>query len=534
VQVCSARPSRLGPSWLRRGTRFAVAGLLVFIGCESLQNAGAEGDTRTLTFHHTHRGDDLTITFKRNGRYDDEALKKLNYYLRDWRNDATTEMDPSLFDIIWEVTREVDASAPINIVSSYRSPQTNSMLRRRSRGVARYSQHMLGKAMDFYIPGVSLEQIRIAGLRLQRGGVGFYPTSGSPFVHLDTGNVRHWPRMTHDQLARVFPDGRTVHIPSDGQPLRNYSLALADLQRHGGHVRGTQVADHTRRNFFAKLLGIGSDDEDEAETRTPRRAGTSVAALVPPPAARQETAAAVPMPRTRPQPRAGEFSLASAESTPQATPAQVIAERGIWDNVAPPRPPAAIPAATADANNPNTATGDPQRFGWLRGPQGRPVPATPRQRRDAAAEIAARVKLPDQPDQNDRVPTELVLAYAANAGATPAVRPASYPMGSQRSNALIATRSPPTTVPGMWHGQSGGDPWLRGIVMAPSVQYSMRVAVFGGTDPRTIRPYMLKPSSSVYMGFSDDPQFGMTSDYFSGSAVAFLPTVNFIRTAGIN
>ena len=70
--------------------------------------------------------------------------------------------------------------------------------------------------------------------------------------------------------------------------------------------------------------------------------------------------------------------------------------------------------------------------------------------------------------------------------------------------------------------------------MAPSVHYSMRVAVFGGTDPRTIRPYMLKPSSSVHMVFSDDPQFGMTSDYFSGAAVAFLPTVSFIRTAGIN
>src|SRR5205085_9025239 len=110
---------------------------------------------------------------------------------------------------------------PINIISSYRSPNTNAMLRRRGRGVARFSQHMLGKAMDFYIPGVSLDQVRAAGLRPQRGGVGFYPTSGSPFVHLDTGSVRHWPRMTHDQLARVFPDGKTVHVPSDGQPLRN-------------------------------------------------------------------------------------------------------------------------------------------------------------------------------------------------------------------------------------------------------------------------------------------------------------------------
>ena len=74
---------------------------------------------------------------------------------------------------------------------------------------SRFSQHMLGHAMDFYIPGVSLEQLRVIGLRLQRGGVGFYPSSGSPFVHMDTGGVRHWPRMTREQLVRVFPDGRT-------------------------------------------------------------------------------------------------------------------------------------------------------------------------------------------------------------------------------------------------------------------------------------------------------------------------------------
>ena len=107
------------------------------------------------------------------------------------------------------------------------------MLRRRSDGVAKFSQHMLGHAMDFYIPGVPLEQLRVIGLRLQRGGVGFYPTSGSPFVHMDTGNIRHWPRMTREQLVRVFPDGRTVHIPTDGRPLPGYALALADIEKRG-------------------------------------------------------------------------------------------------------------------------------------------------------------------------------------------------------------------------------------------------------------------------------------------------------------
>src|SRR6185369_1736960 len=143
---------------------------------------------------------------------------------------------------------------------------------RRSNGVAQFSQHINGQAMDFFIPGVPLEKIREVGLRLQRGGVGFYPTSGSPFVHLDVGSIRHWPRMTHDQLVKVFPDGRTVHVPSDGQPLKGYQLALADIQKRGGELSPTSIAAAenagiavpAKRNIFAKLFGFGKNrDEDE-------------------------------------------------------------------------------------------------------------------------------------------------------------------------------------------------------------------------------------------------------------------------------
>ena len=171
----------------RSGLGLSLSSLLLLAGAGAVHDATALGETRSLTFHHTHSGEDLTVTFKRNGRYDEAALKQLNHHLRDWRSQGETTMDRRLFDILWEVYRDVDAKQPINIISAYRSPATNAMLRRRSSGVARHSQHMLGHAMDFYIPGVSLEQIRFAGLRLQRGGVGFYPTSGSPFVHLDTG-----------------------------------------------------------------------------------------------------------------------------------------------------------------------------------------------------------------------------------------------------------------------------------------------------------------------------------------------------------
>ncbi len=172
----------------------ALAGLTLFVA--PTQDVVANGDTRTLSLYHTHTRETLDVTFKRNGAYDPEGLKKLNWFLRDWRRDEPTRMDPRLFDIVWAAYREVGGRERINIISAYRAPETNAMLRRRSRGVAKFSQHTLGKAMDFFIPGVPIANVRIAALRLQRGGVGFYPTAGKPFVHLDAGSVRMWPRMT--------------------------------------------------------------------------------------------------------------------------------------------------------------------------------------------------------------------------------------------------------------------------------------------------------------------------------------------------
>src|SRR5215218_9787102 len=144
----------------KAGYQLGLTSLLLLAGAGSVHDAAALNETRTLSFHHTHSDEDLTVTFKRNGRYDEDGLKQINRFLRDWRSQEQTTMDRHLFDILWEVYREVDGRKPINIISSYRSPATNSMLRRRSSGVARFSQHMLGHAMDFFIPEVPLEQIR--------------------------------------------------------------------------------------------------------------------------------------------------------------------------------------------------------------------------------------------------------------------------------------------------------------------------------------------------------------------------------------
>ncbi|MBV8748064.1 MAG: DUF882 domain-containing protein [Xanthobacteraceae bacterium] len=263
----------------------AVAALAILFGYGSLRSAVAEGETRTLSLHHMHTDESITITYKHNGRYDEEALKKLDWFLRDWRRQESTHMDPKLFDIIWEVTRDIHAQKPIEVVCGYRAPATNEMLRKHSSGVAKGSLHTHGQAMDFYIPDVPLKELRYAGLRLQRGGVGFYPTSGSPFVHLDTGNVRHWPGISREELAHVFPDGRTVHVPDDGHPLAGYALALQDVEKRGGHPSQSSVD-------AARGGGAGATDDDEENAIAPQ----AVAAAEEP-----VRVATTPMPRARPK-----------------------------------------------------------------------------------------------------------------------------------------------------------------------------------------------------------------------------------------
>ena len=162
---------------------------------------------QSLTLFNIHTKETATIVFRRNGAHVPKGLRQLNKFLRDWRREEPTKMDPALFDLIWEVYRKSGARAPIHVVSGYRSPETNGQLRRRSKGVAKNSLHMRGRALDFYLPDVKLSKLRELGLKFHVGGVGYYPKSGAPFVHLDTGSVRHWPRMSRQQLASVFPDG---------------------------------------------------------------------------------------------------------------------------------------------------------------------------------------------------------------------------------------------------------------------------------------------------------------------------------------
>lgn len=237
----------------------AAITLALCLSMATLAVAPASAETRTLKLYNTHTHERVSITFKKNGRYLSSGLRELNRFLRDWRRNEITKMDPKLFDLVWEVYQKAGTSKPIHVVSGYRSPATNNMLRRRSRGVAKTSQHTRGRAMDFFIPGVNVAELRALGLRQEVGGVGYYPTSRTPFVHMDTGSVRHWPRMSRSQLAKVFPRGDTIHVPTDGKKMPRYAEALA-RRNGGGSSRSTVVASAAPQPVRRNSSDISAED----------------------------------------------------------------------------------------------------------------------------------------------------------------------------------------------------------------------------------------------------------------------------------
>lgn len=528
----------------KAGAGAALSSILLLGAAGTVHDATALGDTRTLSFHHTHSGEDLTVTFKRNGRYDEEALKTINHFLRDWRNQDQTVMDRSLFDIIWEVYRDVDGKQPIQIISAYRSPATNAMLRRRSSGVARHSQHMLGHAMDFYIPGVPLEQIRFAGLRLQRGGVGFYPTSGSPFVHLDTGNIRHWPRMTADQLARVFPDGRTVHLPTSGKPLKNYELALADIQKRGQ----TAGSGSDKPNLLAALFGRkGADDEDEGTASVQVASADSksldIKATEDTKTAEAKTVEAkadpVPMPRAKP---ASLVQVAAAQPA-AAKPIQVASAD------APPVPPMPVPATRpADAGaKPQTPADIINARGFWDDLPAAPKQATPAQ----VVAVTARQALAAA-DRTNSIETMNALAYAPSESSEhprtrvhTAVVTASAPIprgaraaslgraAAVKIDSVIAkakTVIVATSARLAAAGNRDNDVWLRAMILMPSA-IRMPATVIGDIDQSLMTRHFAKPETTLAMAFADDPQPGLYADSFTGSAIAMLTSTPLTASA---
>lgn len=147
-------------------------------------------DTRALRFLHTHTGERLAVEYAGVGGYLPDALAVVNHFLRDFRTGDEHPIDPSLLDLLHRVTTLTGSRRPFEVISGYRSPATNAMLRRQSEGVAGGSLHMVGQAIDIRLADIPLPRLRSAALSIGGGGVGYYPTSN--FVHVDTGRVRFW------------------------------------------------------------------------------------------------------------------------------------------------------------------------------------------------------------------------------------------------------------------------------------------------------------------------------------------------------
>jgi hypothetical protein len=336
--------------------------------------------------------------------------------------------------------------------------------------------------------------------------------------------------MTHDQLAQVFPDGRTVHVPSDGNPLKGYELARADVEK-----RGDDASAKGKPGLFAALFkGTSNDEDDEGANapvagEKPAPAGLMAAAKSPDP---------VPMPRSKPQVGAT-FQLASADmqtaqpaksrqaaatspeksdgNKPQ-TPADIINARGFWDD-APTTPKQATPAQIAAITARQAVTSaDPQ---------------------STASISAAFQALAYAPAANSPVDRSNIVAASAPI-------PRSGRTASAARNAMAATTIDQVVAKGPQNQESlittstriaaaaGNAVWMRVMILAPSASASLSTTVLGDSDMTLMRIHFVKPQAIVSMSFSEDPQMGLVSDQFTGSAVATLATQRFVmRTASL-
>lgn len=424
-----------------------AAMLAAFCLC-ALAPGSANAQTRTLKLHFVHTGEKAEIVYKRNGSYVEAGLKQANKVLRDFRRNEPTKMDPRLLDLVWEVYQQTGSSGYINVISAYRSPATNGMLRSRGRGVAKNSQHTLGKAMDFFLTDVKLSKLREAGLKMGVGGVGFYPASGSPFVHLDTGNVRHWPRMSRQELARIFPDGKTLHVPSDGKPMPRYEQALAEYKTKGRTSSITVASAAKKRGFFEMLTARTQEDQaDDEDGAAPEVAVASALAIAEPapsaPAGVLAASANAPAPPPVP---AGSVPVPGSEIGPAA---EIATAQALL--------PQSIPVPQAAPRAPLGTGEQPVELAALEGegledeiaPGRVPVPGRRPGLAAATSEVAAVPEpLPEVPLPDVPLSEEKIMATAAlSAAEIEEMRRSAVPTRLARNPTQTATTAQPEALP---------------------------------------------------------------------------------------
>lgn len=507
----------------------------------------AFAETRSLKLYYTHTREREKIVFKKNGRYDKAGLRKLNRFLRDWRNNKVIAFDPKLFDLVWEVYRRSGAKNYIHVVSSYRSPESNELLRRTRGGQAKNSQHLYGKAMDFYIPGVKSSKLRSIAMKLQGGGVGYYPRSSSPYVHLDVASVRAWPRMSRKELVRLFPDGKTLHLPSDGKPLPGYNVALREYKRRGGGI-DTGRSKPVKKQEPAPTRTVIA----RADTNDNKNANSSGGLLSnlfgrrnnnnaqPTPAPRQQVAAVARAPEPT-------FAENTAELPRENIPVPTLLV-SVADNV------------VADIKPEITSQETVQIASLIPQPQDRPEglalsevqplaydqPDTKRPLPSLTAIIAAAVETDRKRKENGEIPTPKLASFGEPQEKR--IDFASLETPELRAhNRLDRTELGASVSKALEDSRKGGRPNLRDAIAAkykakPSAptfeQITISKRVFSQDSivnmkppakaPRFVNRFMRKAPVVVYAnGFSKEniDQQGQTT--FTGNAVNFLPVVRY-------
>lgn len=220
--------------------------LLVIINADHLY--GRTDSKRTISIHNIHTKETITVTYKVDGKYVSAAMKKINHIMRDWRRNESRVMRKDLIDLMWEIHNQLGSKKAIYLISGYRSRKTNNKLRKTRGGQARFSRHILGMAADIHFPDIPVRELRDSALIRERGGVGYYPTSGLPFVHVDVGRVRHWPRLSRPQLASLFPSGRTKHRPRGGRPITKADAIKYGAKQKIAKMHRIQLARRLRRD----------------------------------------------------------------------------------------------------------------------------------------------------------------------------------------------------------------------------------------------------------------------------------------------
>ena len=282
-----------------------VFGAVVGVSLLALAAGQAQAASRTLSLYHVHTKERITVTYWKDGRFLRSGLRKLNWFLRDWRRNVAVRIDPRTIDLIWKLHKDLGSKKPIQIISGHRSARTNAMLRRIGRRVARRSRHITGQAIDFRFPDVPMWKVRNLALAYGIGGVGYYRANN--FVHVDTGNVRHWPRISPRRYAAI---------------VRKYRRLIGrGWKRHGGDImvasRGTSKRTNFNRN--ASLLATRAKIAElkkkiaRAEARKARK-GKAVARN----AAKTAPKAPVPLPGVKP------VEAIKPAAKPEARPAATV------------------------------------------------------------------------------------------------------------------------------------------------------------------------------------------------------------------